>query len=60
MCAALAYPPINEVEDWLTVMENIPQSEKLIFFRGYYVQPLMENRNVPIEFWNIKKLLAKD
>jgi hypothetical protein len=31
MCAALAHPPINEVEeDRLMIMEKVPQSEKLI------------------------------
>jgi len=31
MCAALAHPPIDEVEeDWLMIMEKVPQSEKLI------------------------------
>jgi len=31
MCAVLAHPPINEVEeDWLMIVEKDPQSEKLI------------------------------
>jgi len=31
MCAALAHPTIDEVEeDWLMIMEKIPHSEKLI------------------------------
>ena len=56
MCAALAYPPISEEEeDWLKIVENVPQSEKVIWFRDYYIQQLMENRNVPVEIRNINK-----
>ena len=37
------------------IMENVPQNEKLTLFLGYFVKQWMENQNVPIEVWNIKK-----
>jgi hypothetical protein len=56
LCAALAYLLVVKVEEgWLMIMENVPQSEKLTLFLDYYVQELMQNRDVPIEMWNINK-----
>jgi len=37
------------------IMGNVPQNEKLTLFLDYYVQELMQNQNVPIDMWNIKK-----
>jgi hypothetical protein len=54
MCTALAYLPIDEVEEsWLMIMESVPQNEKLNLFLDYFVEQWMENQNVPIEVWNI-------
>lgn len=54
MCAALAYLPIDKVEEgWLMIMDSVPQNEKLTLFLDYFVKQWMENQNVPIEMWNI-------
>jgi hypothetical protein len=56
MCAALAYLPIDEVEEgWLMIMESVPQNEKLTLFLDYFVERWMGNQNVPIEMWNIRQ-----
>jgi hypothetical protein len=55
-CADLAHAISNKAgEFWLTIMENIPQNEKLTLFLAYYVQQLMKNQNDLIEMWNINK-----
>lgn len=39
MCAVLVYLRVNKVEeDWLMIMENVPQHEKSNLFLDYYVQ----------------------
>jgi hypothetical protein len=49
-CFGIAYRLINKVEEeWLMIVENIPQNEKLTLFLDYYFQQLMENQNVTIE-----------
>ena len=47
---------INKVEEGRQMMmENVPQNRKLTLFLDYYVQQLLENRNVPTEMWNVNK-----
>jgi hypothetical protein len=56
MCAALAYQPIDKVEEgWLMIMESVQENEKLTLFLDYFVEKWMENQNVPIEMWNIQQ-----
>jgi hypothetical protein len=56
MCAALAYLPIDKVEEgWIMFMESVPQNEKLTLFLDYFVEQWMENQNVPIEMWIIRQ-----
>jgi hypothetical protein len=47
---------INKVEEnRLMIMENVPQNGELTLFLYYCFQQLLENRNVPIEMWNVNK-----
>jgi hypothetical protein len=47
---------INKVQEGrLMSMENVPQDGELTLFLDYSVQQLLENRNVPIEMWNVNK-----
>jgi hypothetical protein len=46
MCAALAYLPIDRVEEgWLMIMDSVPQNEKLTLFLDYFVEQWMVSPN---------------
>jgi hypothetical protein len=54
MCAALAYLPIDKVEEgWLMIVDSVPQNKKLTLFQDYFVKQWMKIQNVPIELRNI-------
>jgi hypothetical protein len=54
MYAGLAFLLISKVGGWFVIVKNVPQNEKLALFLDYYVQQLLENRNVPAEMWNVQ------
>lgn len=54
MCSALAYIPLNMVEDaWILIMELLPQHQKLNEFMDYFVEQWMDNPTVPTALWNV-------
>ncbi|CAL1288591.1 unnamed protein product [Larinioides sclopetarius] len=54
MCSALAYMPLNTVEDaWIVIMERAPQHEKLSEFIDYFIEQWMDNPLLPIALWNV-------
>ena len=56
MCAALAYLPIDDVEDgWICTQQTSPNHEKLTRFYDYFVSQWLENDNITKEMWNCHK-----
>ncbi|XP_072394779.1 uncharacterized protein [Diabrotica undecimpunctata] len=53
MCAALAYLPIEDIDDgWLCIQETSPISEKMEQFYDYFVKQWLENTHITKEMWN--------
>ncbi|GBM30334.1 hypothetical protein AVEN_174145-1 [Araneus ventricosus] len=54
MCSALAYIPLNIVEDaCIVIMEITPQQEKFSEFIDYFVEQWMHNPLLPTALWNV-------
>ena len=54
MCSALSLIPIEFIDEaWIIITENAPTNDKLWMFLDYFVEQWQDNRNLPIQIWNV-------
>ena len=51
---ALSLIPIEFIDEaWIIITENAPTNDKLWMFLDYFVEQWQDNRNLPIQIWNV-------